>query len=67
MTTFRVISGNCGEHSDRYKKYLEKKLPEYINLDFIEAAIGSGGGMFDDDGSILYGESNKWWDEFCNS
>ena len=66
MKTLIVLEGNCGDEGQEYKKWLEKNLPDDIELDFREGCMGIGGGLFDDDDYLIEGESNEWWNAYCD-
>jgi predicted sugar kinase len=67
MKTLVVLEGNCGDEGIAYKNWLEKNLPDDIELDFRSGCSGVGGGLFDDDGNVIDGGSNEWWAAYCNS
>lgn len=64
MKTLRVLDGNCGDCGKEYKEWLEKNLPEDVELDWVENTSGVTGGLFDEDGFEL---DNTYWGDFCNS
>ena len=66
MKTLVVLEGNCGDEGRQYRAWLERNLPDDIELDFRAGCTGVGGGMFDDDDEIE-GESNMWWERYCSS
>ena len=69
MKILTVLEGDCGDEGKQYRVWLEKNLPENIELDFLEGTAGVGGGMYDDDdfAEDCSSEANGWWQAFCES
>ena len=49
MKILTVLEGDCGDEGKQYRVWLEKNLPEGIELDFQAGTAGVGGGRYDDD------------------
>ena len=65
MEKLIVLEGNCGDEGQEYKKWLEKNLPNEVELDFRDGCCGVGGGLFDDEGNEM--DNNIWWTAYCDS
>jgi hypothetical protein len=65
MKKLVVLEGNCVGEGPQYRAWLEKNLPEDIELDYREGVRGYGGGMFDADGVAIKSPVN-WWEAYCD-
>ena len=58
-----VLENDCGDEAAEYREWLEKYLPDDIELDWRERTSGIGGGLFDENGNEI---DNPYWEAFCN-
>ncbi|KKN34370.1 hypothetical protein LCGC14_0794170 [marine sediment metagenome] len=66
MKTLVVLEGNCNGEGQQFKEWLEKNLPEDIQLVYRDNCSGVGGGLFDEDFMPIE-DDNDFWSQYCNS